>query len=653
MALVTCVNCGKGFSDSVGVCPHCGFVPKMRICPECGNICGLTSNGCNACGYQLTASPFIHATDEKVEQAYCDAVDELASASDRRDWEKLKVRFLEFGQYKEAEQYAGKCAAEVQYIESVAQMQGAGTSDEWRSLRNIFLSLESFLNTEDKVFACNEKLKEALYQEAIALEEATPVDINHLADIYAELGEYKDAETRLEKCREQLNAKLAKKKRKTKLLVAGICAVVALAAFAVFCITWLHPYLRYQSAEDAFANGDFALAQEQYIAAGDFEDAAAKAVLANKAMHYSNAEQAFSNGDYILAHDEFILAGDYEDAENRAAESILANHYALGLATLSEKNYDIAIQEFVRADGYSDSADKINEAYYCMGGELLQAKKYDEAAEVYHNSNGYGDASVKLMEVGKALLDSKKYADAAEAFSWSNEKDALDYTNYAKGMDSFSNKEYADARTIFTKTNAENAAQMVMACDLMLAEESLKAGDLNAALKKYKALPEDFEYGNVNVSQRLGLLNKYSSFVAICGKYNASKNYIETRNVYKRTGSWDSWYYDNSNVLPGELTIRCIPNDDGTMTITGTVSFYRFTDYSSLSAYCDVTNTTKKFTIKGVTSIPSSSSIDSNTTLKYTNGEFSISYSVQDNYSAYFYNVYSSSVTYGKKGIRY
>lgn len=653
MALVTCVNCGKAFSDSVGGCPHCGFMPKMRICPECGNICGLTSEACNACGYQLTVSPLVPATDEKVEQAYCDAVDGMASVSDRKNWEKLKTRFLEFGQYKEAEQYAGKCAAEVQYIESVAQMQNAVTSDEWRSLRNTFQALGSFLNTEEKVSACNEQLQEALYQEAIALEEAAPADINRLADIYVELGEYKDAKTRLEKCQEQINAKLAKKKRKTRLLVGGICAVVVLAAFAVFSFTWLIPYLRYQSAEEAFANGDFALAEEQYIAAGDFEDAAAKSVLANKAVHYSNAEQAFSDGDYILAHDEFILAGDYNDAEGRAAEATLANHYALGLAALSEKNYDIAIQEFVRADGYSDSADKINETYYCQGGDLLQAKSYTEAAEAYNNSNGYGDASVKLMEIGKELLASQKYAAAEQVFSWSEEKDALDYTNYANGMDKFSQKKYADARVKFTKTNVENAAEMVTACSLMLAEEDLKAGELNAALKKYKALPEEFEYGNVSVSQRLDLLNKYSSFVDICGKYTASQNYIETRNIYKRTGSWDSWYFDNNNVLPGELSIRCIPNENGTITITGTVSFYRFTDYSSLSAYCEATTTTKKFTISGVASIPNSYDIDSSTTLKYSNGVFSISYSVRDDYSAHFYNVYSSSVSYGKKGTSY
>ena len=97
----------------------------------------------------------------------------------------------------------------------------------------------------------------------------------------------------------------------------------------------------------------------------------------------------------------------------------------------------------------------------------------------------------------------------------------------------------------------------------------------------------------------------------------------------------------------------CILNDDGTATVTGTVTFQRFTDYSSIGAYCSPSKTSRTFKISNVTSIPSKFEIDSNTTLHFSNGRFRVEYSLKDDYSAHFYNKYTSSVTYGTLKERY
>ena len=217
------------------------------------------------------------------------------------------------------------------------------------------------------------------------------------------------------------------------------------------------------------------------------------------------------------------------------------------------------------------------------------------------------------------------------------------------GCSLFDKKDYSSATTQFEKAgDYSDAKTYVTACALMNAEELLNDGHFNDAQTAFNKLPQDFTFSNISVSKRVSDINNASVFGAISGKWSASKNYIESRNIYTRTGSWDSWYIDKT-ISDQSLEVYCFLNSDNTVTIKGSVSFYRFTDYSSLSAYCNATQTTKSFTISNVKSIPSSYNIDDNTVIKYSNGMFSITYSVRDNYSSHFYNLYNSSVTFGDK----
>ena len=177
--------------------------------------------------------------------------------------------------------------------------------------------------------------------------------------------------------------------------------------------------------------------------------------------------------------------------------------------------------------------------------------------------------------------------------------------------------------------------------------KSSKDSNFTKAKEIYASLPQDFVYNGISASARLNLLNNSQSLLDAMGTYKATANYIESRNIYRRNGSWDNWYIDQ--VESGQtLKLSCKLNSSNTFDIEGTVTFYKFNNYSSLSSACQAKQTSRSIEIKNVTSIPSTYQLDSYTTLTYSGGVFKLKYSQRDDYSAYFYNMYNSSVTSGK-----
>ena len=54
MALTKCNECGKEISDTIKVCPHCGYKNhwvKIINCPECGKEISDDIGACPNCGY--------------------------------------------------------------------------------------------------------------------------------------------------------------------------------------------------------------------------------------------------------------------------------------------------------------------------------------------------------------------------------------------------------------------------------------------------------------------------------------------------------------------------------------------------------------------------------------------------------------------------
>ncbi len=308
------------------------------------------------------------------------------------------------------------------------------------------------------------------------------------------------------------------------------------------------------------------------------------------------------------------------------------------------------LRQFPNLNRRQDAAEQVLASTYALADENEKKEEYAKAIEEFDSIGDYSDAKERIFAIGLARLNANDFSLAEKAFETGGSSQSEDYYYYTQGKELFSRKKYSDAKEQFKKCAVEDAADLCTACDYLTAEEHYQNGELNTAKKLFEALPKDYSYKNgAKVGVRLERLEKFKSFAALCGTWKVTDNYIESKNVYNRSGSWSNWYYDG--VLTDQsITIRCVINSDDTVTVNGEVEFYRFTDYSSLKEYCKATKTSKTFSITKVAQMPASHVIDGDTTLLFKNNIFELSYYVKDNYSVSFTNMYTSRVTYGKLG---
>lgn len=399
--------------------------------------------------------------------------------------------------------------------------------------------------------------------------------------------------------------------------------------------------------------------------------------------HYAKGNALFQEEKYTEAITEFVSAIGYKDALEKAAIAEQADHYSNGSRLLNSNKYEEAILEFQNANGYADSSEKIKESYYLMGKEYFEQKEYLNAAEKFSMVYSYEDAQSLILDSGKALLELKQYADAAKAFNYYKNAEADVYVAYSNamlflekkdyasaiasfkeagnvfdapgkykdtcyifGLEQFKSEDFYSAQKYFEKcSDYKDANAFIKVCQ---AEQYIKVGNLASAYRLYKSFPEDLKVSGFDVQGRIDLLSKYKPFINICKKWNPEKYRIETNEVYNRTGSREGWYYNESDGITGQyLSINCYINGKGTVDIKGTVSFYRYINYSSLKKYLySPILTTKTFSVKDITSVPKSIYIDDDTTLEYSNGAFKLLYSKKDDYSMHFYYLYKTSITF-------
>ena len=89
-------------------------------------------------------------------------------------------------------------------------------------------------------------------------------------------------------------------------------------------------------------------------------------------------------------------------------------------------------------------------------------------------------------------------------------------------------------------------------------------------------------------------------------------------------------------------------NPNGTINLTGIVTYYHYTNYSTLSALVEGQFDTKAFELKNLKSIPANAVIGNHLRLKYKKGKFAVVYYEKDDYSQYFYNIYQTTINYKK-----
>lgn len=289
------------------------------------------------------------------------------------------------------------------------------------------------------------------------------------------------------------------------------------------------------------------------------------------------------------------------------------NNYKKANQYLENKEYDKAIELYKKNEKYKDSKENIKKAYYEQGLSLIENEKYDEAIKVLKNASG----------------------DELE-----------NYLLYANAMIDFKGGKYNLALTKFEKLkDFKRSNDSANYCNLMLAEQKYKEGKLVEAKTMFSELDKDLEYNNVKVSSRLEILEKYKAFVNLCGTWTGTNGKMSVRQTHDSTGLWDQW----DGTYQSALKLNCIINEDGTVTLKGSASYYAYTNYSSLSKYLKTPE--KSLTIdKTVSSMPKNLASSGNASLTYSGGKFSLSYDYKDsNSSMNFTYRYKSSITYSKR----
>jgi tetratricopeptide (TPR) repeat protein len=340
------------------------------------------------------------------------------------------------------------------------------------------------------------------------------------------------------------------------------------------------------------------------------------------------------------------------------------NQYNKANKYFKENNYEKAIKNYKTLGDYKDSKDLLNQSYFEYGKQLIEEENFSKALEMLDKTDVEESVQYSIYAEAVNKIDEKKYDEAIKTLKeldgFEKSKEYIKKAYYVKAKDLFNQEKYKDAKDNFKEAdNYEDAKKQINICDLMLAEKEYKKGNLAKAKKIYSKLSKDLEYNDIKVSDRLKTLEKYSKYVNLCGEYVGKNGYFEVKQVNKNDNTWESWY--NSYSVP--LTIKCIVNDDGSVTIKGEGGFYIFTNYNSSKSklktkYISITidkkiKADKKFPdylIKDYVAYKTSSGVKGKASLKIDGSKLKLSYSLNDkNYSKKYSNNYTSTITFKKK----
>lgn len=610
MALINCVRCGKGYSDTLNGCPHCKYVPQMFVCQECGAVYGKMDSACSNCGIVLDHAHDIPAGEEAIKAELEKVTAQYYEAASAEELSAAYSKLQLIGTFMDTNALQAECSQKLaqqqaaeqnakDYASAMKIMANGSSIAELAKAANILERLGGYQDASAKLEECCEALNQARYAQAEAnLAAAKDADSWKAARVmFAGLGDYNDAAVKTAYCDEQINALQSSAKKKKTLTGVVIGVVAAVAVIAILLVTLIIPSSNYSKGADLYAQEEYAAAAEAYLSAGNFKDAAAQAedaqVMAQRKQDYLDGIAAMEAKDYATATDKLLAAGDFHDAVEKLGEVA----YALGEELVADGNYYGAAIAYINAGGHLDSTDK---AYTC-GANLLQQAAYSEAVEVFAL---LGENDYAQYASGMVLLTAGDYITAIDTLSGVTHIEdgaaRLAEANFLQGMNVIGGGSYVDAKEYFLAAGEhEGAANMAASCDLMVAEEFWAQGYLNTAKAIYEELPEDLEFNGVSVEHRLAQLKKFKSFVKLCGKWKASgacKAYV--RQTHISTGLWDSWTTTWDDPYD-YLVITCVINEDGTVTMSGYAEYMRHTTYSSLSKYLNPTSDTAYFTWTG------------------------------------------------------
>lgn len=454
-----------------------------------------------------------------------------------------------------------------------------------------------------------------------------------------------------------------RKKPKTGLLVA----IVLIIAIGASLVIFLPKYLHINKANNARNNKDYESAIVEYGLADGFFKSDEK----QQETYIEYAIDCIEHDSYDKMLEILTFVNDPEKALSVRIDA--ANR------CMSNGSYI----DMIKVLSGVDQTEDIRAIYINSATDCIKKKEYDDAVSILNALSSTVGVEDLWKACGIGYTEDKNYVEAASALKELSDSESKHYYYYAQAQLDIQDKKYDTAIQNLTKTDGlldsqalvyktyyiwgkslisqdiskakqcfekasdyEDAEEMITVCDFLAAEKLLSSQKYEDALVAYKNLPSGFAYNGISAASRIDLLKSASVLINSVGTWRTTSNYIESRNVHISTGIWENWYIDQTNTSQ-RIEISISLNTSGTFDLSGKVSFYRFTNYSSLKAYCNASLATLSFEAKNIKTMPNSFNVGSNATLTFSNGAFKLKYSVRDNYSSHFYYLYNSTVTYG------
>ncbi len=395
----------------------------------------------------------------------------------------------------------------------------------------------------------------------------------------------------------------------------------------------------YAQGEKAFAAGEFDKAVIFYRNAGAYKDSKTRL----SEIAYFCAEQALKNKDIKSAASFFSDAGDYKDAKIQAQKL----YYNLGISALKNKNYEEGAKDLQSAGDYP-AAKKLLDTTIT---NLIAQKDYSTAEKMAAYYEDSKVAGLKDYIQGRKAYSDGDYAAALLAFERAKDtKDTSLYikaSNYFLGVKALNNKDYKTAQQYFEKGgNYKNSKVLLNVCS---GELAIAKNRYDLAIKYYSQVPKTLKVNGINISARKALMSRIASFSKITGHYSVKSNKIQTtKRKYNNKRYKYSWRV-RGKVTQQYLDLRYSVNKNGTINLSGTVCYYRYTNYSDYSDLLTGRYVTKDFVIRNLKSIPTNVVIGSHLRLKYKKGIFTVVYYEKYNYSQFNYHVYQTTVNFKKR----
>lgn len=447
----------------------------------------------------------------------------------------------------------------------------------------------------------------------------------------------------------KMHIEKVKKPVNKKLVIGIVVAVIAVAGIGVGVYFNSTPEAKYHKAEKAFEDGNYEKAVKYYSAVGDYEDAAEKLIEAEQANHHAKGLKLMEEEAYEEAKGELKEAQGYQNSDDLIKECC----YKIAQGYVDEGDYISAAASFKDAKDYEDANDRI----LSLGQELVTAENYEDAVTVFEYATNWPSDPYAQYANGMVNLASKNYSQAAEYFERSGDildaKSQFNEAEYLYASDQFDEKKYSTAQAVFRRISEyKDSAELMNACGLLAAQEEIDKGNLNAAKVLLEPLASEYSYNGVSVSSLLDTLNANERWLAVCGKWSNTSGEAST-NCKARNYSYDGGTWTNT-LEPGTYTIdiKCILNNDGTVTVSGTGSIIVFTNWSTIQMGLDYD---RNYSISFNKTIPASDfgtqiSINDYTKITLGTDKITVNYSeTDDNSTVNFVYYYNTNVTYGTK----